>query len=113
MYIFRIHVSCFGSGPGSEVLGLNPFLPNNAMYHLFDECAFWEHNARNLLKDGLGINFEFIHCDIQKRLKPHHVDIIKKVLLLSWCALVALNLSCISHFCVVIELGQEVVSSFS
>ncbi|XP_002164517.3 uncharacterized protein LOC100198745 [Hydra vulgaris] len=78
------HVSCFGCGPGSEILGLNPFLPNNVKYNLFDNCALWSHNARGLLKLGLGIDYDFFHFDIEKKLKSEHVDVIRKSKILTF-----------------------------
>jgi len=77
-------VCCFGCGPGSEVLGLNPFLPKHTKYHLFDSCAFWEHNAKSLLKNGMDIDFEFHHCDAQKKLRNKQMDIVKKAKLFTF-----------------------------
>ena len=78
-FFFSLEVSCFGAGPGSEVLGLHPFLPNNTQYHLFDNCTFWEHNAKYLLGKGLGAEFDFNFFDAQKKLKRDQIEIIKRV----------------------------------
>jgi hypothetical protein len=77
--ICRFEVCCFGAGPGSEVLGLHPFLPNKTKYHLFDNCTFWEHNAKYLLHKGLNADFDFHHFDVQKKMKKEQFDIIKQV----------------------------------
>ena len=72
-------MSCFGCGPGSEVLGLSPYLPERTQYHLLDNCSFWEHNAKDLLRTGLNVKFQFTHFDAQKKLRREHTEMIKKV----------------------------------
>ncbi|XP_057307952.1 uncharacterized protein LOC130645853 [Hydractinia symbiolongicarpus] len=80
----EFNVACFGAGPGSEVLGLNPFLPSHTKYHLLDNCTFWEHNAKSLIKHGAGIDFNFLHFDAQKHLKKEHIEAIKKSKILTF-----------------------------
>lgn len=89
-------VSCFGAGPGSEVLGLHPFLPQSTKFHLFDNCTFWEHNAKYLLGKGLGAQFDFNYFDVQKKLKKDQFECIKKSKLLTFVKFVS---AILNHGC--------------
>ena len=79
VFLSSFHVSCFGAGPGSEVLGLDPFMPKNVHYSLFDNCPFWEHNAKSLLQQGLGLQVSFNNFDVQRKLRQDVLTNIKKV----------------------------------
>lgn len=81
MWIFFLsfEVCCFGAGPGSEVAGLCHFLPRRTIYHLFDNCFFWEHNAKDLLEEELGLSFTFTEFDITKRMEESTKAKVKQV----------------------------------
>ncbi len=73
-------VCCFGAGPGSEVAGLHHFLPRNTVFHLFDNCTYWEHNAKDFLEEELGLSYTFTAFDINERMAVDMGEKVKKVI---------------------------------
>ena len=76
---FRVDVCCFGAALGSDAIGLQHFLPKDTTFHLFDNCASWEHNAKDLLGKEFEISFTFTSFDVTKKILPAVVEKVKKV----------------------------------
>ena len=77
---FRVNVCCFGAALGSEVIGLKNFVPKETVFHLFDNCLSWEHNAKEILGQELGLAFTFNEFDVTKKIHPSVLDKVKKVI---------------------------------
>ena len=80
IFLLRAEVCCFGAGLGSEVIGLKSFLPKDTVFHLFDNCPSWEHNARDVLGEELGLPFTFNAFDVTKKIHPSVLHKVERVI---------------------------------
>eukprot|EP00794_Sanderia_malayensis_P010027 gene10027-11051_t len=79
-----LDVCCFGAGPGSEAAGLQHFLPRKSVFHLFDNCTYWQHNAKKLLEEELGLSYTFTEFDVTKGMSTATKEKIQKAKLFTF-----------------------------